>query len=74
MQRHGPRRSSTAQQQVSIGGSVFAFDDGERLHTENSYKYSPDEFIRLAEDSGFGCEHHWQDAEEYFGLYLLKAL
>ena len=29
---------STAQQQVSIGGSVFAFDDGERLHTENSYK------------------------------------
>ena len=65
---------STAQQQVSIGGSVFAFDDGERLHTENSYKYSPDEFIRLAEDSGFGCEHHWQDADEYFGLYLLKAL
>lgn len=65
---------STAQQQVSIGGSVFAFDDGERLHTENSYKYSPDEFIRLAEDSGFGCEHLWQDADEYFGLYLLKAL
>ena len=65
---------STAQQQVSIGGSVFAFDDGERLHTENSYKYSPDEFIRLAEDSGFGCEHHWQGADEYFGLYLLKAL
>ena len=65
---------STAQQQVSIGGSVFAFDDGERLHTENSYKYSPDEFIRLAKDSGFGCEHHWQGADEYFGLYLLKAL
>ena len=65
---------STAQQQVSIGGSVFAFDDGERLHTENSYKYSPAEFIRLAEDSGFGCEHHWQGADEYFGLYLLKAL
>jgi len=65
---------STAQQQVSIGGSVFAFDEGERLHTENSYKYSPDELIRLAEDSGFGCEHLWQDADEYFGLYLLKAL
>ena len=65
---------STAQQQVSIGGSVFAFDDGERLHTENSYKYSPDEFIRLAKDSGFSCEHHWQGADEYFGLYLLKAL
>jgi hypothetical protein len=30
--------------------------------------------IRLAEDSGFGCEHLWQDADEYFGLYLLKAL
>ena len=65
---------STAQQQVSIGGSVFAFDEGERLHTENSYKYSPDEFIRLAKDSGFSCEHHWQGADEYFGLYLLKAL
>lgn len=65
---------SMVRQQVSIGGSVFAFDDGERLHTENSYKYSPDEFIRLAEDSGFGCEHHWQDGDEYFGLYLLNAL
>jgi len=65
---------STARQQVSIGDSIFAFNDGERLHTENSYKYSPDELIRLAEDSGFGCEHLWQDADEYFGLYLLKAL
>ena len=65
---------STMQQQVSVGGSVFTFDDGERLHTENSYKYSPDEFVRLAEDSAFRCEHYWQDADEYFALYLLKAL
>ena len=65
---------STMQQQVSVGGSVFTFDDGERLHTENSYKYSPDEFVRLAEDSAFRCEHYWPDADEYFALYLLKAL
>lgn len=65
---------STMQQQVSVGGSVFTFDDGERLHTENSYKYSPDEFVRLAEDSAFRCEHYWRDADEYFALYLLKAL
>lgn len=64
---------STMQQQVSVGGSVFTFDDGERLHTENSYKYSPNEFVRLAEDSAFRCEHYWQDADEYFALYLLKA-
>lgn len=65
---------STMQQQVSVGGSVFTFDDGERLHTENSYKYLPDEFVRLAEDSAFRCEHYWRDADEYFALYLLKAL
>lgn len=64
---------STAQQQVSIGGSVFAFEQGERLHTENSYKYAPDEFVCLSEDAGFRCEHYWQDADAYFGLYLLEV-
>ena len=64
---------STAQQQASIGGSVFAIEQGERLHTENSYKYAPDEFVFLAEDAGFRCEHYWQDADAYFGLYLLEV-
>jgi len=33
---------------VSLGGEVIQFREGEMVHTENSYKYHPDEFIALA--------------------------
>ena len=54
-------------------GFGIRLEQGERLHTENSYKYAPDEFVCLAEDAGFRCEHYWQDADAYFGLYLLEV-
>ena len=64
---------STREQQVDICGEVFTFAAGERLHTENSYKYAPGEFLQLAQASGFDSAGHWLDAQAYFGLYLLKA-
>ena len=64
---------STREQQVDIRGEVFTFAAGERLHTENSYKYAPGEFLQLAQASGFDSAGQWLDAQAYFGLYLLKA-
>jgi dimethylhistidine N-methyltransferase len=64
---------STTTQRVDIQDEVFAFAEGELLHTENSYKYSPAEFLALAQKSGYGCPEHWLDENGYFGLYLLQV-
>jgi dimethylhistidine N-methyltransferase len=40
-------------QQVHVGGATFAFDEGETIHTENSYKYTVDGFLRLAAEAGW---------------------
>lgn len=64
---------SLCDQQVVIGEAVFDFAAGELLHTENSYKYTPAEFLALAQSAGFRCLNHWLDKDDYFGLYLLQA-
>lgn len=64
---------SLCDQQVVIGGVTFDFETEELLHTENSYKYAPSEFLALAERAGFRCLKHWLDKDDYFGLYLLQA-
>lgn len=42
------------------------FEAGERIHVENSYKYSDDEIRALAESAGLGVLEHWTDADERF--------
>jgi dimethylhistidine N-methyltransferase len=49
------------------------FDAGERVHTENSYKYSLDELSALAADTGFEREHTWLDPDERFSSNLFVA-
>ena len=61
------------QQVVRVNGEEVAFARGESLHTENSYKYAPDEFVAKAERAGFVCEHLWQDSQRYFMVLLLRA-
>jgi len=49
------------------------FHSGERLHTENSYKYT-DEMIRsILGDSGFTLEHSWCDRKKWFGVHLARV-
>ncbi len=62
---------STCHQTLHINGHCFEFREGESLHTENSYKYAPDEFIALAEQNGFRAVRHWVDPEGLFAIYLL---
>jgi uncharacterized SAM-dependent methyltransferase len=35
-------------QDVTIDGAVHHFETGERIHTENSYKYAPGDFDAVA--------------------------
>lgn len=61
------------EQLVRINGEEVAIAQGEPLHTENSYKYAPEEFIAKVERAGFECEQLWQDSRRYFMVLLLRA-
>lgn len=61
-------------QEVRIEKRQFRFVSGESLHTENSYKYSPDGFLRLAERAGFTSEALWIDPEQLFSVHFLRSV
>jgi dimethylhistidine N-methyltransferase len=48
----------------------LGFQEGEMIHTENSYKYSPAEIDELARTAGLGTQARWLDPEERFCLSL----
>ena len=64
---------SLVRQVVNVGNHRFAFDAGESIHTENSYKYSIGEFRALAQSAGFRGEKVWLDAKGLFSLHGLVA-
>lgn len=63
---------STQQQTAHIMGRRFAFEAGERIHTENSYKYAVDEFQALAAKAGWTADSVWSDPEDLFSFYLFR--
>jgi len=64
---------SLERQVVSVAGRSFLFAPGERIHTENSYKYAIGEFQRLAEEAGFRPVRAWTDPQGLFSVHLLRA-
>lgn len=63
---------ATRNQTVNLLGRQFAFTSGERIHTENSYKYTIDELQALAAKAGWVAEGVWSDADDLFSLYLFS--
>ncbi|RPH46024.1 MAG: L-histidine N(alpha)-methyltransferase [Burkholderiales bacterium] len=49
-------------------GGERAFVAGERIHTENSYKYTPGSFGSLLADAGWSTTQRWIDARGWFAL------
>ncbi|MCA1620880.1 MAG: L-histidine N(alpha)-methyltransferase [Acidobacteria bacterium] len=66
---------SLRDQTVRVGalGLDLDFRKGERVHTENSYKYSPGELSALAAETGFERAHTWLDSGERFSSNLFVA-
>lgn len=64
---------SVTDQAVNVGTHTFHFAAGETIHTENSYKYAPDEFEALAERTGFEKTAIWCDADNLFAVMLLRV-
>lgn len=62
-----------SQQIVSLGGKTLSLAPGERIHTENSYKYGLDDFKRLTENAGFRSDAVWLDSKQWFSLHGLIA-
>jgi dimethylhistidine N-methyltransferase len=49
------------------------FAEGERIHTENSYKFTPEMVSGVVSAAGFGLERAWSDSQKYFAVHLARA-
>ena len=78
--RHDPQQGriemhlvSQRAQEVHVRGRTFTFAEGETIHTENCYKYSPSQFLHMAHAAHWRCERSWQDGGRTgFTVYLLR--
>jgi L-histidine N-alpha-methyltransferase len=50
-------------------GAQRRFKAGERIHTENSYKYTVPDFDALLRQAGFAQTRVWQDARGWFAVF-----
>lgn len=66
---------SACEQSVRIDSLAltFRFHRGERIHTENSYKYTDDSVLRLLAEAGFTLERTFSDEQGWFGVHLARA-
>ena len=65
---------SNTEQEVRINGDCFKFAEGDSVHTENSFKYSPEEFSALAAQAGFVRSGLWQDEEQLFSVQYYERV
>jgi L-histidine Nalpha-methyltransferase len=54
-------------------GEEWHFAAGERIHTEHSYKWTPEAFTALLHDAGWGGVQHWTDERGWFSLFLARG-
>ena len=55
---------------VTLAGRTRSFARGERIHTENSYKYTPQSFTALLNRAGFMQVKLWQDPQAHFAVFF----
>ena len=61
---------SIRDQAVMLDGRERRFRRGERIHTENSYKFRCDEFSGIAESAGWQLKGQWE--QDGFAVQLYK--
>ncbi|MET0320355.1 MAG: L-histidine N(alpha)-methyltransferase [Duganella sp.] len=50
------------------------FARGERIHTEDSYKYTRQSFVGLLEQAGFATNRVWTDADNWFAVIHARVI
>ena len=63
---------SLRDQAVTVAGRRFAFAEGERVHTEYSYKYDDAGIAALARRGGFEIARTWTDPARQFAVVFLR--
>ncbi len=71
IEMHLEARSATT---VCWPGGERLFAAGERLHTENSYKWLRGDFEAMLRDAGFGRVQHWTDDRGWYGVMLAEVV
>ena len=64
---------SRIDQTVSVAAREFKFRAGERLHTENSHKFTIDSFSRMACAAGWTIKRSWIGSKPEFGIFSMSA-
>ena len=63
---------SRGEQVVRCGNQRLTFMDAESIHSENSYKYAPEDFARLAATAGLAVVESWSDEQSLFSVHYLQ--
>ncbi|MDX8385923.1 MAG: L-histidine N(alpha)-methyltransferase [Gallionella sp.] len=63
---------SKHKQHIRLDGDSFQFEPGETIHTENSYKYTPQEFHELSRQAGWHPKMEWSDSESLFNIHYMS--
>jgi dimethylhistidine N-methyltransferase len=59
---------------VKWQGGERRFGEGERIHTENSYKYTVENFVHLLHQSGWAVTQTWRDRKNWFMVCHARAI
>lgn len=60
-------------QKITIGNEQVAISEGETIHTENSYKFTIEEFQEIASSCGFTPKKVWCDEKNWFSMHYLTV-
>ncbi len=64
---------STRPQMVTVSGQDFYFREGESIHTENSHKYSVEDFKDLVATTGLTLRKTWMDPDHLFSVHWVSV-
>ncbi|MGD2134663.1 MAG: L-histidine N(alpha)-methyltransferase [Gemmatimonadales bacterium] len=64
---------SRRDQEVLVDGAPVRFAEGERWHTQSSYKYSLEQFRELAERQGFTRVNYWTDSDDLMSVQVFRT-
>lgn len=59
-------------QTIEVDGKRFSLQPGERIHTENSHKYTFDGFAEMARTAGWHTAEVWTDPAGLFSVHALE--
>lgn len=63
-----------SEQVVHWKGGQRRFAKGERIHTEDSYKYTRADFVGLLEQAGFSTVQVWTDPQQWFAVIYARVI